>query len=315
MEIFHNLPQFRFMKYRHIFALISAALIGTAIFGWVSLGDKKYGVDFLGGSEIIVEFKEPVDVAKVRAAAESTGASSVSVQAFEGKTNQYSIRLRGAPAAADASAVKPDPSKPPEKMSAKVIEAVRQVGPLDVLKEDEVGPVIGRQILRDGVLAISLGLLGILIYISVRFEWPYAVGAVGSLLHDVIVCAGFYALAGHEFNAPMLAALLTIVGYSVNDTIIIFDRIRDNMGLMHKGKDKMSFLEIVDLSMNQTLSRTILTSLTILFSALMLWLVGTGSISELGFAFTIGTVAGTLSTIFIACPLVNLCRQLQKGSA
>ncbi|MCL4160665.1 UNVERIFIED_CONTAM: hypothetical protein GTU68_005708, partial [Idotea baltica] len=169
-----------------------------------------------------------------------------------------------------------------------------------IQKTDFVGPTIGAELKKKALIAILVGLVGILAYITIRFEFAYALGAVVALFHDVIVCMGIYLLTDRTLSMATLAAALTIVGYSVNDTIILFDRVREN--LFSASKDE-SLLDIFNSSINSTLSRTIITSLLTLFSALALLIYGGGAIADLSLFLVIGVIAGTYSTIFIAAPV------------
>ena len=190
----------------------------------------------------------------------------------------------------------------------------------ELLKQDYVGPVIGEKIRSDGLKAMGIALVCILVYISFRFEWRFAVGAIIALIHDVTITTGVYVFSGREISAAVLAALLTIIGYSLNDTIIVFDRVRENLMeslKQKKGKKKknsedegMGSLDgeslpgVLNTSINQTLSRTVLTSFTTLFVVLTLWLLGGGAVADLAFALVIGVMVGTYSSVFIACTSV-----------
>jgi preprotein translocase SecF subunit len=171
-----------------------------------------------------------------------------------------------------------------------------------VEQEDEVGPQVGAELKTRALWSILMALLGIIIYISWRFELGFAIGAIVALAHDVLVTVGIYTLCGRQLSLPIVAALLTIVGYSVNDTIVVFDRIREDLKLV---RDK-SFKDICNLSINQTLSRTLLTSLTTLITVVMLLVFGGGAINDFALALFIGVLVGTYSSIFVATPVVLL---------
>ena len=275
------------------------------------MGDAKYGIDFAGGTDIVAAFKDPVRIGDVRAALEKAGFGEATVQAFQGKGKdnlEFSIRVR--------SEQKSDTGK-------RIRDALQTIpgNTVNILQEDYVGPIIGEQIRRDGLIAFFLSLLGILVFISFRFESRFAIGAIIALFHDAVIAAGIYVFFGYEVSAGLLAAILTICGFSVHDTIIVFDRIRENMTLAYKqvgdkkkakkqgeGKDlsQMTLAEIMNLSINQTLSRTILTSVTAVLVSLTLWYFATGAVSELCFALTVGIIVGTYSSIYIASPIVLL---------
>ncbi|MCL4167099.1 UNVERIFIED_CONTAM: hypothetical protein GTU68_030530, partial [Idotea baltica] len=203
------------------------------------------------------------------------------------ESDEYSIRLKSDRDAKTAGRLKAALSS-------------SEAGAFEVLKEDFVGPIIGDQIRKDGLTAMAIALICILIYITARFEWRFALGAIFALVHDVIITTGVFVWSGHEISASVLAALLTIIGYSLNDTIIVFDRIRENLAT----PKNLPFLQLVNLSINQTLSRTVLTSVTTLFVVLSLWLLGGGAVSDLAYVLVIGVIVGTYSSIFIACTSV-----------
>lgn len=308
MEIIQK-TNFPFMKYRFLCGGLSFAVIAFSLFIWVQKGDAKYGVDFLGGTDVVVKFPEKITSGEIRLALKEAGFVGAVVQAFESEDNEFSIRIK---ANRDNTTAK------------KILAALEELGQgnLEVLKEDFVGPIIGDQIRSDGIKSMIIALVCILIYITVRFEWRFAVGAIIALLHDVTITAGVFIFSGREITAAVLAALLTIIGYSLNDTIIVFDRVRENFTKALSSKKSKggvskdtSFIEIVNISINQTLSRTILTSLTTLFVCMSLWLFGGGAIADLSFALVIGIIVGTYSSIFIACvAVVALDRDFGKDS-
>ncbi|MCB0325762.1 MAG: protein translocase subunit SecF, partial [Bdellovibrionales bacterium] len=275
MELVSSELRLDYMRWRFLWVAISLALIGLSIFSWVRLGPEKYGVDFVGGADVIVLFEKPVAIGDIRQALDRADISGASVQAFEGDTHEFSIRLK---AARDAD------------IAQRIDSALEKIegNSFQILKQDFVGPVIGEQIRQNGVKALVIAILCLLVYISFRFEWRFAVGAIAALVHDIVVAAGIYVMSGREISASTLAALLTILGYSLNDTIIIYDRVRENVGLAQRGERRkkapghelasLSFIDLVNLSVNQTMSRTILTSLTTFFVVLMLYLMGGGEI-------------------------------------
>jgi preprotein translocase SecF subunit len=189
------------------------------------------------------------------------------------------------------------------------LAAVKQLeGNYQDVKNDSVGSQIGKELKKKGITAIIFALVGIIIYISIRFEFAFAMGAIAALVHDVLFTVGIYCLCGRELSMPIIAALLTIVGYSVNDTIVVFDRIREDLKL-EKGK---SYKEIANLSINQTLSRTVLTSLTTLLTVIMLLIFGGGAVNDFALALLIGILVGTYSSIFVATPVVLLWHKEEK---
>ncbi len=171
-----------------------------------------------------------------------------------------------------------------------------------MVKEDSVGPQVGDELKRKGLTAIIAALLGIVLYISIRFEFAFAMGAIVALAHDVLITVGLYCLMGRQLSLPIVAALLTIVGYSVNDTIVVFDRVREDLKL-YRGKP---YSTIANMSINQTLSRTLLTSITTLLSVVVLLIFGGGAIYDFALALLIGVVVGTYSSVFVATPTMLL---------
>lgn len=274
-------------KSRYAFLLSGLIIIGSILL-WFNTGAAKYGIDYKGGHEIVVGMNEGVDSNGIRNALESHEIRDAVVQSFEIGSNQFSIRLGGD--AGDAKTVK-------EQVTQALNDSFKDR--FEILKTDFVGPIVGKELRRKSIIALALGLIGILIYISLRFEVSYAVGAVAALFHDVIVCIGFYLLAGHSLSMGTLAAALTIVGYSVNDTIVIFDRVREEV----RKRRNTSLGEIMNESVNVMLSRTLITSLLTFFSALALFVVGGGPIADLSFFLVVGIITGSYSTIYIASPV------------
>lgn len=298
-----------FMKGRNVCLLLSLSLIIFSVCYWVSKGADKYGTDFAGGTEVQVKFDKTVPVANVRSALEKGGFGKAMVQSFEGGT-EFAIRSR-MESGSDVG-----------KRIRDSLAAVPGVT-FNVRKEDYVGPVIGEEIRQKGVRAMFIALLGILVYGSVRFEFRFALGAVLALFHDVIITSGMYVLSGREVSTAFLAAILTIIGYSVNDTVVVYDRVRENMIKREKAKgagavpkDRHTAFEefklLLNASVNQTLSRTMLTAGATLISVTALWLLASGELSDLAFALFVGIVFGTYSSVFVACYLVLLLERPRK---
>jgi preprotein translocase subunit SecF len=269
--------------------LLSFLMLAYSGYVWFSQGDAKYGIDFKGGHEIIVKVMGGADTGSVRKALGGAGFESLVVQAFESNNAEFAVRLSGEQG--DASEIR-----------SRVVEALKGNFPdgVEMMGSDFVGPTIGLELQKKALTAVIIGLLGMLLYITYRFEFAFALGAVAALTHDVIVCMGIYLLAGHTLNMATLAAALTVVGYSVNDTIIVFDRMREEMYRQQKTFD---LVELMNYSISATLSRTVITSLLTLFSALALLVYGGGAIADLSLFLVAGVIAGTYSTIFIASPV------------
>jgi preprotein translocase subunit SecF len=291
MQLISKTTNYDFLGKRYIWLFFSLCLTILTLYAWFSKGDEKFGVDFRGGGEFIVRFQENVSLEDLRAQLTAGNFPEAIVQNFSGAETDFSIRVR----AAEGDTLSGDMKKVLEKFKP---------GKFQVLREDFVGPVIGEQIRQDAYIAGLCSLIGILIYLSIRFDWRFALGAMLSLFHDAMIATGMTVLFGVELGAASLAAVLTVIGYSVNDTVIVFDRIRENMEHFESQKIKKPLVEIMNLSLNQTLSRTIITSMTVFFVCFTLWILGGGVVSELAFTMLIGVLMGTYSSIFIACPLI-----------
>lgn len=305
-----------FMSARIPAATISiiAVIVGLTVFG--IRGEKNFGVDFTQGTNLmlLIENSDRVEVNQVRQALGDSGFDSPIVQeSGEGvgsNVNEFLVRVRDI----DSDTAASDAANNPGATLTTVADRIQQaVAPLTssgdaagVTIEDEqtVGPAVGKQLQRDAVLAILCSLVFIVLYLTFRFELKFAVGAVVALAHDVAITLGLFALLGREIDMNVVAAVLTIIGYSLNDTIIVFDRVRED-SLVYRGKG-YKFTEILDMSINRTLSRTLLTSLTTLFVVVVLFFFGGDAINNFALALIIGIGVGTYSSIFIASPTVYL---------
>lgn len=287
------------LKYGAIFTPISLVLFLFSIYVLVSKGPEKYGVDFAGGTELVIQFDKKVDAAEVRGVLSELGLGSAVVQGFRqsvaiaGDRSEFSIRMpleeNGRKAADVKSALK-------EKIDPK----------LTVQREDTVGPLIGKKITNDAITALIISLFGVLIYVSVRFEWRFALGAVTAVFHDVLITAGIFVLFGGQLSSVVVASLLTIIGYSINDTIVIYDRARENLATAYAGRWKFkgdTLYNVLDRSIYQTLSRTLLTAFTTFLVVSCLWLFGGDVLQEIALTFSVGIIIGCYSTIFIATPV------------
>ncbi len=301
MEIFHRKTSFDFIGYQWWFIGLSVFLLGMSVYYWCTMGDEKYGVDFRGGTEIIVKFNEDVDVAQVRSAFEEGGLKEPKISAFEGSARDFSVRLAQDQSSAEG-----------KKQVREILEKIRPTG-YSIQKEDFVGPVIGEQIRRSAFFSLLFSCVAMFIYVSIRFEWRFSFGAIAALVHDAVISVGLCLATGRPISAEILAAFLTIVGYSMNDTIIIFDRIRENIHKWRKNEGKKDperegtrswLTEIMNLSINETLSRTILTNVITFVVVTTLYALGGGAVTDLAFALMIGVILGAYSSMFIACPIV-----------
>ncbi len=250
----------------------------------------RYGIDFSGGTLVQLRFAQPVRVEAIRAALDAVRLGDSVIQQF-GDPQEYLIRV----AAAGGSL---------EAVSRRVQEGLRAKGlpGFEVRRLEFVGPQVGRDLQLQALQAVAWGVLGILIYTAIRFDFKGGVAAILALIHDVLVTLGAFSLTGRELNLPVLAALLTIVGYSINDTIVVFDRIRENRGKgLRKGQ---TLADVINAGINQTLSRTVLTSLTVFLVVAVLYVFGGEVLRDFSFALLVGVITGTYSSVFVAAPII-----------
>ncbi len=276
-----------FMKMRIVAFSISALLLFGSLFYAIQHG-LNFGIDFTGGTLIEIKVKsEKADIAAMREDLGKLNIGGVSIQEF-GSPQDVLIRI-------------PQQDRD-EKQQKQVMEKVKDTlgNEVEYRRVEFVGPQVGSELIEAGTKALLYSLIGILIYIWIRFEWQFGVAAVIALAHDTLLTVGFFAITQMEFNLSTVAAVLMIAGYSINDTVVVFDRVRENM----RKYKKKTFLELINLSINQTLSRTFMTSLTTLLALIALWLFGGEVIKGFVDALIFGIVIGTYSSIFIAAPLL-----------
>jgi len=278
-----------FMRWRNL-ALVLSILITAASIALVFTRGLNWGVDFVGGQSVRVTFVQPPNLDQLRSRVDGLGLGDASLQEF-GSRNVISIRMplpEGGETAATHAATQ-------------VRAVITQLHPdarFDAV--ETVSGKVSKELLKSGALAIALAMIGIAIYIWIRFEWQFGVGALVTLFHDVWMTLGFFSLTQLEFNLNVVAAILTIVGYSLNDTVVIYDRIRENL----RKYRKMEIVPLLNLSLNETLSRTMVTSLSILLALLALLLIGPDVIFGLTIAIFIGIFVGTYSSIYISSPIL-----------
>ena len=284
LQVFKK-PNFGFLNNRFWAYGFSLVVLALGMGSFVLRGSQNYGVEFTGGTLVEIRYHQPVTTDHVRGALAKAGLGKAMIQRLGAESqNEFII-------------------KSSEKSIQKVEEASKSlVGEkgYEVVRVDSVGPAVSRNLTKKALWAVLWSSLGILVYLAFRFEWKFALAAVIALLHDTLFSFGLYAFTGREINLPTIAAVLTIMGFSVNDTIITFDRIRDNRRIFRK----LPFKELVSLSINQTLSRTIFTTLTALFGALSLVLFGGPAISDFAFILLVGFSVGVYSTVFVASALL-----------
>jgi preprotein translocase subunit SecF len=290
MKLLRLIPddtKFKFMKWRlAAFALsISLGILTVILCIWPGLN---FGTDFRGGTLIEVQSRQgPANIALVRSVLSGLGIGDVQVQEF-GSPSELLVRVelqRGGEAAQQI-------------VNNRIREALGDA--YEFRRVEVVGPQVSQELIQAGIIAMVLSILSILIYLWFRFEWQFALGAIAATVHDLVMTIGFFAVLQLEFNLTSIAAVLTIIGYSLNDTVVIFDRIRETL----RRYKKMDISELIDLSLNQTLGRTVLTAMTALLALIALALVGGEVIRNFTLAMIFGVVIGTYSSIFIAAPVL-----------
>jgi preprotein translocase subunit SecF len=290
-----------FVGRRKLAMIVSAVLILLGLASLTVKGGPDYGIDFAGGTLVQVQFTEDTDPSAIKNALSGLELGSLVVQSFGDNQNEYLIRVESS-------------SSELKSMSSQIksaLETTYAEGTVDIRRVEMVGPQVGKDLRSKGLKAIIYAMLGILVYISWRFEFRFAVGAIIALCHDVLITLGAFSLFGKEIDLPIIAAFLAIIGYSLNDTIIVYDRIRENLGK----HNKESFSYIVNRSVNETLSRTLLTSGTTLLVVLALFVLGGGVIHNFAFAMLVGVLIGTYSSVFVASPVLIFWEQRKKAAA
>ena len=278
-----------FIPKRKMFMAFSALLVAASVFMFLSKG-LNYGIDFKGGIMLEVRTEKAANIAGMRTTLGDLGLGEVSLQEF-GQPTDVLIRIQ-----------RQDGGEKAQQEAVNTIKAALGSS-VQYRRTEFVGPKVSDELFWDGLTAVGLAVLAILMYIWFRFEWQFGLGAIVALSHDVITTIGIFALMGFEFNLSTVAAVLTIAGYSINDTVVVFDRVRENL----RKYKKMPFPELLNNSINQTLSRTVITSVTTMLALLALYFLGGEVIRDFSFAMIWGVLIGTYSSIFLAVPiLLNL---------
>ncbi len=288
---------------KRIYAVIASVIVfGLSIGSFIWPGPN-WGIDFVGGTEIQVRFDKEIKVGELRSEINSLGLGDVQIQrlgdvgeAAQGEPD-FLIRVERLEAEEEAEDI---PQKRVSSMIEEKLDEIVGDGKYLILQVNYVGPRVGEELKSRGIQAIIYAIIGILIYVAVRFEFRFSLGAVTALTHDAIIAIGVFVAINKEFNLPIIAALLAIIGYSVNDTIVIFDRIRENMRRLKR----LPFIEMVNVSVNETLSRTLLTSLTTLLAVVSLYILGGGVIRDFSLIMFVGITIGTYSSIYVASSMV-----------
>ena len=284
MEILKKQTNIDFMGQRKLAMIFSGILLLVSV---ISFGVRglNFGIDFTGGTIIEVGYPESADLAQIRTDLTEAGFPEATAQYF-GTSRDVLVRLEA----------RDDVSK--AELSSTIFRVLKKNGgeEMDLRRVEFVGPQVGEELTEQGGLAMLIALGAILIYVSLRFQWKFSLGAVAALFHDVIVTIGFFSVLGLDFDLTVLAAVLAVIGYSLNDTIVVFDRVRENFRTMRKG----TAVEILNASLNQTLSRTVITSLTTLLVLAALFFLGGELIHEFATALIVGVIIGTYSSIYVA---------------
>lgn len=301
MEFFRAKKAFNLMGW--VTPIFSFSLIVTVISLYLIFNKGfVYGIDFAGGTVVQVKYDQPVQIDVLREKLKNTPFASAGIQEF-GSPSEIVLRLQNTTA---------DVTK---DTAQQVTTALQGTGKFEIRRVDMVGPKVGKELQTQGTIALMVSVIGILIYVAFRFEWRYGVAAIIALVHDVVITAGMVSLFNVEFDLTVLAALLTILGFSINDTIVIFDRIRETIREA-KTSDKYRMADIINESVTNTLSRTILTVATVFFVILTLFLFGGEIIHGFSFAMLIGVIFGAYSSIFVASPfLIWLGYDVAKAKA
>lgn len=295
MQIIRPGTQFDFVGKNRIAVILSLIVILAGIASLLLKGGPEYGIDFTGGTLIHVQFTKPTEAADIREALKELPLGALTVQEFGEDTNEYLLRTQEAG----------NELQQISQQMGKSLEKKFGEGQIEILRSETVGSVVGKELREKGILALIYAIAGTLVYISWRFEFRFAVGAVVALIHDVLITLGFFSFFDKEMDLTIIAAFLTIIGYSLNDTIVIYDRIRENLG-KNPGE---GFASIVNRSLNETLSRSILTSGTTLLVVCALFFFGGEVINNFAFALLVGIIAGAYSTIFLATAVVIYLEQ------
>jgi preprotein translocase subunit SecF len=285
-------PNFDFIGKRRWAYVISLIFIAIGLASLIAKGGLRYDIDFAGGTLIQIRFEQPPAIDRIRTGLARIGLGDSVIQEF-GAPREYIVRT---PLAAAST----------QDVSKRVQEALAAetaLGKFEIRRVEFVGPQVGRDLQLQAVYAVLAGMVGILIYIAIRFDLKGGVAAIAAVFHDVLVSVGALSLTNREFSLPVLAAILTIIGYSVNDTIVAYDRIRENRGKFGQQRG-LTFAQQINTAINQTLSRTVLTALTTFFSTAILLFFGGKVLEDFAFALVVGVITGTYSTVYIAGALI-----------
>lgn len=282
MQLLLN-PNITFIgRRRELVAFAFSAFVILASFLSIAVRGFNLAIDFTGGVLVELAYEQPVQISEVRTKLEQSEFSSAVVQSF-GNDREIMVRL---------------PVQ--EASDAEISDRIHALLPGAELRRIEfVGPQVGEELREDGGLAMLYAIAGVLIYVMVRFSWKFSVGAIGATMHDVIVTLGFFSISGMPFDLPALASVLAVIGYSLNDTVVIFDRVRENLRKLRTG----TVIDIFNISINETLSRTFITAGTVLLVVVALFFLGGDMLHSFSAALIVGAISGTYSTLYIASPI------------
>ncbi len=278
-----DVKQINFMAHRRVAMFLSLILVVASLVGLFVKG-LNFGIDFTGGTIVEVSYDRPANIEEIRSSLRAAGFEDAIVQNF-GSAEEVLIRLA------------PQEGLNTADISNQVMDVLRAKDPyMEMRRVEFVGPQVGEELTEDGALSVIYALFGVLIYVALRFEFRFSIGAVSALIHDVVITLGIFAWLQIQFDLTVLAALLAVIGYSLNDTIVVFDRVRENFRTMREGTSE----EVSNVAINQMLSRTIMTSVTTLVVLLALFIIGGEAIQYFALALIIGVIVGTYSSIYVA---------------
>lgn len=298
----NSFGKYDFVKHAPLFGGISVVLVLASLI-YLGIHGIRYGIDFAGGTEMQVKFAQNVGINDLRTVVEKQSLVNPQLQSI-GEGSEYIIRFQTAQGANEKE-INEKQNVAVAGLKTAIETSFQAQGP-EIRRVDSVGPQVGSELKRNGLLAVFYSLLVILIYVALRFDYKYAPGAVICLFHDAVITLAIFVLVGKEVNVPILAAILTLIGYSLNDTIVVFDRIRETEG--DYKKTDTSF--VINKSINDMLGRTLITSGTTFTSAMCLWIFGGGDVADIAFALAVGIFFGTYSSIYVAAPIMLLMEKV-----
>ena len=297
--LFNQSKEFQFFRFSDLLSYISLAAIGISIILFSVLG-LNYGIDFRGGTMFMVSTSEPIEVSDIRDTLSTSQLGDISISRA---TNPLETLSAGAIANSDSIFIIKVEKTEGVNVETSVKSLLQNIATnIKFLQIESVGSKVSSELVRNGMLAVFFAVVSVLIYIWLRFEWQFALGAVLALIHDVILTIGIFSVLRYEFNLSIIAALLTIIGYSLNDTVVVFDRVRENL----RNFKSLPLLKVLNMSINNTFSRTIMTTVTTLLALFALYFLGGDVIRGFTFAMIWGVLVGTYSSIFVAAKILLL---------